>query len=551
MEEIVRLPFGVGKRVDKTEKNPFGWEELNTAHIDILSSQKPVVLCFGGNGVISPRQANYNSKLIEGFIGKESCNIYSFYYGNFNNNKGDLLPEEIDQIYNDIFSPLIYDKNGNIYSQQKIENNFNKVVFVTHCMGDFYVNVLGAKIHEELVKSGYQPDSANHIMQKLINISYAPFNLNTKNSIPKMQFITLRDQILDNQSIEFEDENEKVEYMGAGKLIKENNKLTLVANSFANLDEMLNEHAIKLIELGNGVSRYSKNDQRILTIANCFSLALSYAILNKRDLNELQTILQNELDKQQNTEFEKHQKQLYEWDINGGKPIDVFMKEKGITESQIINGEVKILDKLPYLLDKTGFKNYKKINYDNSSYDKFYNTPTLKRNEESQKIKKHALNSLFLEKNEINRQYLITKDGFETVLPSDNKQQIKYYTNAQIYKFDLNNCINVVIKAKSATDAQQNEIVVSAGKKFEDKKYNTFKELYQSIIPSIKKDEKIELTPEQTRLILSSAIEYNVPINNIILDKNLSLNSEVIHNEVDIKDDKTIKVVSQEAQIQK
>ncbi len=260
MEEIVRLPFGVGKRLDKTEKNPFGWEELNTAHIDILSSQKPVVLCFGGNGVISPRQANYNSKLIEGFIGKESCNIYSFYYGNLNNNKGDLFPEEIDQIYNDIFSPLIYDKNGNIYSQQKIENNFNKVVFVTHCMGDFYVNVLGAKIHEELVKSGYQPDSANHIMQKLINISYAPFNLNTKNSIPKMQFITLRDQILDNQSIEFEDENEKVEYMGAGKLIKENNKLTLVANSFANLDEMLNEHAIKLIELGNGVSRYSKND---------------------------------------------------------------------------------------------------------------------------------------------------------------------------------------------------------------------------------------------------------------------------------------------------
>ena len=146
---------------------------------------------------------------------------------------------------------------------------------------------------------------------------------------------------------------------------------------------------------------------------------------------------------------------------------------------------------------------------------------------------------------------MITKDGFETVLPSDNKQQIKYYTNAQIYKFDLNNCINVVIKAKSATDAQQNEIVVSAGKKFEDKKYNTFKELYQSIIPSIKKDEKIELTPEQTRLILSSAIEYNVPINNIILDKNLSLNSEVIHNEVDIKDDKTINVVSQEAQIQK
>ena len=61
-EQIVRLPFGVGRRMPKSERFPNGWEELRLANIDILHSTKPIILCFGGNGTIHSYDANYNLK---------------------------------------------------------------------------------------------------------------------------------------------------------------------------------------------------------------------------------------------------------------------------------------------------------------------------------------------------------------------------------------------------------------------------------------------------------------------------------------------------------
>ena len=556
MEEYeVRLPFGVGRRMPKSNEFPNGWEELKIQNIDILNSKKPVILCFGGNGTIQPSAANYNSKLLESFIGNKSANIYSFYYGYSNagsKRTGDLLPEEIDKIYENLISPLIFDDSNKPYSQQKIANNLDKVTFVTHCMGNVYANALVLKTMKELqTKGGFAESDAKQLISHFFNVSYAPYYVpNSKNYMTQFEFETMRDRVNTDNKARYEDENENIPYFRAGFLKRrDENTLALVANSFVDFDIFIDEHAISTIELDNGVSFGKTHDQRNLTIANCFGLALSYAVLNKnRDLTQLQPLIQNELDKENNAEWEKRQTQLYEWERTGGEPVEIFMAEHGISEAQLVNGEVNLQDMVPSYKDNMGFTISKRINYKDSNYKENYNLPLFGSKSKGQAIE--ANKPLYFD-GPISLKYLISSDGHgaNISLVINKDDIVDNYIRAKIHNQSLDNSVVASISQQSE-DATKNTMNVSRGKKFKDKVYSTFAELKESLIPSIEQGKRVELTPEQTRVILNEAIRRNVPFQNITLEKGLSLNHDVIHNEIKIDDDRIINITKPPEEMQ-
>jgi len=181
---ITRIHLG---RRSKIEENlPKNWEQLDINSFTIPTDKKNIFM-FGGNTTTSAYTANGNAKAIESFIDEDQLqktNIYSFYYDDEPfNNKQVLLKdyeEDVIQIFEKIFKPMIFDKKGNIKELKGIEQVFNNTVFASHCGGSAYVNIIIDKLYDTLAEN-FTPNTAKFLINKIQYFSYAPIRLPNHN----------------------------------------------------------------------------------------------------------------------------------------------------------------------------------------------------------------------------------------------------------------------------------------------------------------------------------------------------------------------------------
>lgn len=158
--------------------------EYNWQFQDIKSFKLPQgksFFVFGGNNTNCAEAANGNAKVVEKLLSesnREKSNIYSFVYdAEPISYKSKCLTEsyeeEIHQLFEQMFKPLITDKIGNLKEKQGIEKVFRNLVFVSHCGGSNFVNVLIDDFFETLTTK-FHTSVAELLIGKIQYFSYAP-----------------------------------------------------------------------------------------------------------------------------------------------------------------------------------------------------------------------------------------------------------------------------------------------------------------------------------------------------------------------------------------
>lgn len=179
-------PITLGRRALKKEQLPHNWESLDPRNIELSPNNNYFV--FGGNTTTSDAASNGNAKNTETLIPsteREKSNIFSFVYEsepfsspNIYLNKN--YAEDIRAIYHSTFEPLLYDKYNNPKSKQGIEQVFEKLIFVAHCGGSSFVNIIIEEFYNSLSKI-FKEGDVNNLIGKIQYLAYAPLELPERN----------------------------------------------------------------------------------------------------------------------------------------------------------------------------------------------------------------------------------------------------------------------------------------------------------------------------------------------------------------------------------
>ena len=185
----------VGRRSNPSEKRPNNWEDMDTNNLNLPERDK-IVFCFGGNTTTNEPAANGNAKIIASLINPDcmaDTSIFSFYYDKEPfTSQITLLPEfkkDTETLYSKIFQPLLYDKDGTIISQQKIEALFNRIILTAHCGGSSFANTIIESMYKTL-QERYSPNTALNLINKVQYYAYAPSHLPNTKLQPKSLYIT-------------------------------------------------------------------------------------------------------------------------------------------------------------------------------------------------------------------------------------------------------------------------------------------------------------------------------------------------------------------------
>jgi len=175
MEEELH-EFKVIKRVNKSTHN---CEEINI--INPYEYTKPVVFCFTGNSGIDMKTANGFAKSIK--TNAEENDDVEFISIKYREKgyAGTFLEFDVENFVECFFLPLIQ-KNGKKISLEKIKQNLRKITIVTYCYGANFLRSLNIVLEKELLKLGYPKDKLSWILKNVVNISYAPYCENNKNT---------------------------------------------------------------------------------------------------------------------------------------------------------------------------------------------------------------------------------------------------------------------------------------------------------------------------------------------------------------------------------
>lgn len=177
--------IGLGKREELKENLPYNWSEQNPFSIDL---SKRNIIIFGGNTTNNSSSANGYAKGIESLLNpilRKKANIYSFSYENepIPSDHGYITKDyeaNIHQIFAHSFQPLLYNDSGEIKEKQGVEKVFNDLIFVAHCGGSEFVNIIVNDFYETLLTK-YQPSEAKQLISKIKYFAYAPHEMPTHN----------------------------------------------------------------------------------------------------------------------------------------------------------------------------------------------------------------------------------------------------------------------------------------------------------------------------------------------------------------------------------
>ena len=203
--QILRSTFMLGKRVEKTSKNPFGFMWVREIPVD-----EPSVLFLGGNGTINVKSANGYMNDVEGLLKnkniKEDIGIYCVIY-NFGDethdpkyafhddlarniymyqngrrraktrkipNEEDKNPHYIELLFKNVFLPRLSHDGHKISVEQAIKNIRN-INIVAHCHGGYTFLKLEEEMQKKMAELGYTKEEMSAIQKQLLCVGFAPF----------------------------------------------------------------------------------------------------------------------------------------------------------------------------------------------------------------------------------------------------------------------------------------------------------------------------------------------------------------------------------------
>ena len=225
----------IGKRVKKTEENPYGYKKVTA-----LPPHETCVLYLGGNGSVSDKAANGYAKIIQNEILDSidaSIPVYSVTY-HFEKNddrlardleyirhrktilqkkesknekinnatEEELNPKYIDDLFRHTILPRISQKDGKEkLPTQEACKNIRKLNIVAHCHGGYVALKLEEKMQESMKALGYNDKDRELIQSQMMVIAHAP---DCPLGVSKSQFISFRsayDSELDRRNKDWTD----------------------------------------------------------------------------------------------------------------------------------------------------------------------------------------------------------------------------------------------------------------------------------------------------------------------------------------------------------
>ncbi len=154
----------------------------NCENLDINNFSIPhgkMIFMFGGNTTNRPEAANGNAKIIRSLMDDDHANIpvYSFTYQSEPYNSRGVMGKEYEKdahlLFEKVFKPLIYDKNGHIKEAKGIERAFQKIVLAAHCGGCGFINIIVNEYYK-LLKEKFPENTAEILINKIQYYAYAP-----------------------------------------------------------------------------------------------------------------------------------------------------------------------------------------------------------------------------------------------------------------------------------------------------------------------------------------------------------------------------------------
>ncbi len=316
MEEH-RLPTILGQRVEKTEKNKFGYVDVN---LNELKVDSPVVFCFGGSGVVERISSNGFAKFVFNLLHTNPKNtdlkVYSLTYGSEDTSPmdGTLTYDEVQSLVHSIFVPLV-SKNGKKIDVLEAQKNVRNITIVSHCFGMAVSNIISSLTADEMHKLGYKNGEIRDILKEVTNISYAPLKANVTPLFSTIDFYSMEDKYKKSYS-PLQTHLPKDKFATTIFNEKENH-LSVIAKSFVGNfgkdPNPFNEHSLGIIKRTKDWKSYPKEhfdafypeEQKYLlkkyktldnlfsrteTISECFSLCLAESVSSSyatKDTNKL------------------------------------------------------------------------------------------------------------------------------------------------------------------------------------------------------------------------------------------------------------------------
>ena len=503
--ESTFIKWGFGKRVPKTEENKFGWENVD---LDNIPNNKPIVLCFGGDGTTSEEFANGLAKMTKQLLGmKDTDNfidIFSIHYNAQNKDSvGYLTDEDINQIAEKLFLPRVTDANGNRLPTKKACQNMRNVNILSHCHGERVASQIIDKVASAMTTNlGYSEEETKQVLRQALLISYAPYGKPNKYST-NFSVKSLSDDVF-VFSEDFFESAEKERYIGAGEFLKKDNTLTLFTESIVGEKENINNPKISE---HSEISRMSRDENwmnknpRSNAISCCMALVLALGVASSQQqsvqdefvpipsLDDIESLIKPEIEEVKNSKFEEEDKKFWEYQQNGIAFAELLKYNK-ITEQDLLSGKISFADV---------------------------------REAVAVKIAKSLIDGIVL------------ADGGMEKFGSYEQSKISYkdwlkksLIKAKLGKKDLTDSVLVEVEKKDQT----HQLKVHEGIKFREKTYKSINDVFSSITKSRRVTST--LTEEQTRVILNIASIQDIPMQNIKLDKGINLNEKVISQEVTI-----------------
>lgn len=279
------------------------WEELDLESFRIC---KPTVLCFGGNGTLNSRDANYMCKVAQSLVGIQephspneiaTTNDVDFVgigYGLEKYGYGkkeeildtcELSQDEINTLVNQIFVPLYLNDQMRIRTKDEICKNFSLITFFSHCHGATEIQLILKAVCHNMLSIGINKETINDAIEHLYSVSYAPMRTI---SCPGLQVIPEKDNTVFLGPVDGHIANsfltERFErpntYQGEGTVaFKENeHTISLIASSIT--ENELDEHPISLVERDSKWNILEENPTYGNEVSIAMGVALSYSIAN-------------------------------------------------------------------------------------------------------------------------------------------------------------------------------------------------------------------------------------------------------------------------------
>lgn len=535
------VPYQIFKKNNDTTDENLGLCSVLPNEIDVLNESRPKILLFPGNGSLSDDMVNgYLQYLYNNFSNK--ADIFGIRYSyDTSENLGYLTEKELAYITQSFFQPLYLNKDNTPKPVDLICKNMRKIVFVSHCAGETIVNALLNNMAKDMKNAGMQQPDIKKALSFALHVSYAPYLNNETKFGTNIYFMSLNDKMIADKFFNKLSLNKQAPpYLGAAKIFDFENGFGVVSNSFGNIfhDDAFDDHRFSTILLDeNGSSLMHKHSSRTLSIINSFLSVLAFGVSGKIvSKDDYKLIVESEIEKQQNTNFEKMQESEFYSQAKGGQPLLDYMKKHNIPVSDVIDGKIKFKDIVkPVATTPWGVKIYPKINYKSAGINERYKYPLLKM-VESEKILQNNRTSkedsnLILHK--IN--YVVLKNGVGRGCVGENKPD-DIYAQAKIGGNNLDDCVQVDVQFSNIEKPELNKLDVKLGKKFVDREYADFFDLKQSEIASGKKG--LELSEQQTRVVLNLSNRFWVPIGKIRLEDGIRLNKKVVEKEIMLDEQK-------------